>query len=560
MWSFMSNYINLVILPLIYLVFQGCVMKDNKLQVEIVAPRSGATVAGFVSIRPKIVSSGDISHVRYFIDGKQVRVDNFPPFDFEWSSEGLADGNQHSIYVEVTDASGFSRGASCIVTIPEKSTHIRTPAQTSAAPDNMSSRSLLQSDYQKTTPEETQPAKDKKHKNTPPKVVIYSKTLRGTPSTVFEFDASESSDLEDENSQLKVRWDWDNNGIWDTEYSQNKIAHHQFNTEGYHTIKIEIKDQGGLISSRILVIKISPASIIQEKVQEKEKEVKIVATKIPSVSPERTELIFIRGGMYDMGDHFGDGLVVELPVHSVTLSDFKLGAKEVTISQYLAFLNDSDVDGRGSRGTEPLIDIKDSDCPIKFNGMFYFKPTDLTPSPEYPISEVTWYGALEYCNWLSRHELLSPCYSFSDGKGVKCDWSSKGYRLPTEAEWEYAARSRGRQDRKYSGTNKESEVIKYAWYSENSELQLNIGGELKANDLGLFDMSGNAWEWCWESINTYKKYENTNPHGYLSRNDRVVRGGSFGSPLAALRTSNRHKFSPETSNGRIGFRIAQGAH
>ena len=130
-----------------------------------------------------------------------------------------------------------------------------------------------------------------------------------------------------------------------------------------------------------------------------------------------------------------------------------------------------------------------------------------------PVICVSWYDAVDYCNWLSRKDGLLPAYS-RGGNSIQCNFSANGYRLPTEAEWEYAATggssSRGYT---YSGSNTIGNV---AWYSGNSGLKPHPVGGKQANELGLYDMSGNVWEWCWDWYGDYPSRSQTDPTGVSS--------------------------------------------
>ena len=165
-------------------------------------------------------------------------------------------------------------------------------------------------------------------------------------------------------------------------------------------------------------------------------------------------MIFVEGGTFQMGSNNGDS--DEKPVHRVTVSDFYIGKYEVTQKEWYEVMGNN---------------------PSRFKGR------------NLPVEEVSWYDAVEFCNKKSKAEGLTPCYTGSR-KNTKCNFSANGYRLPTEAEWAYAARggikSKGY---KYSGSNTIGDV---AWYISNSGSKTHTVGTKKANELGIYDMTGNV--------------------------------------------------------------------
>lgn len=193
-----------------------------------------------------------------------------------------------------------------------------------------------------------------------------------------------------------------------------------------------------------------------------------------------------------------------------------------------------------------------------------------------PVANVSWYDAVEFCNALSRKEGLKPCYSSSDvsynesrygyyivlvggqkesSSSIYCNFSANGYRLPTEAEWEYAARG-GNESRgyKYAGSNSAMEV---AWYRANRgrTRRPREVGRKKPNELGLYDMSGNVWEWCWDWHGEYSSSSQTDPSGPSEGVNRVVRGGNYGSlDVSDIRVDNRSCSTPSNKGSKIGFR------
>lgn len=158
-----------------------------------------------------------------------------------------------------------------------------------------------------------------------------------------------------------------------------------------------------------------------------------------------------------------------------------------------------------------------------------------------PIVNINWYEAIEICNWLSRLSLLSPYYNV-DGENVTINLSAAGYRLLTEAEWEYAARGGINQDAfKYSGSDNPSEV---AWY-ERSQGTIRSVGRLKPNSLGLYDMSGNVWEWCFDDSKNYNEPV------------RITKGGSCHSKEFQLNPKNTIATESERSYSDVGIRIGK---
>jgi formylglycine-generating enzyme required for sulfatase activity len=182
--------------------------------------------------------------------------------------------------------------------------------------------------------------------------------------------------------------------------------------------------------------------------------------------------------------------------------------------------------------------------------------------------EVNWYAAAAYCNWLSEQEGLPLCYpqakasDFRTGMKLHHDYlNRKGYRLPTEAEWEYACRSETRTSYCYGeGT----ELLRdYATYSGSETLSV---GSLKPNDFGLFDMHGNLWEWCQDPSKAYpvieadgKPIDDVEDVSSVGNDaeGRVLRGGSFNNGARFLRSAYRYAFPPDTRFNGLGFRVAR---
>jgi formylglycine-generating enzyme required for sulfatase activity len=183
---------------------------------------------------------------------------------------------------------------------------------------------------------------------------------------------------------------------------------------------------------------------------------------------------------------------------------------------------------------------------------------EFAPDKRCPIFGATWYEAAEYCNWLSKQEGLQEnewCYEANkDGKHAEgmspaVDYLNRtGYRLPTEAEWEYACRA-GSVTSRYYGESKDL-LGKYAWFDANAENHVWPVASLKPNDSGLFDMHGQLWVWCQD------RYINSKAKGPQDER-RVVRGGSWGEPAGVVRCANRSGALPNNRLLIVGFRVAR---
>jgi formylglycine-generating enzyme required for sulfatase activity len=199
-----------------------------------------------------------------------------------------------------------------------------------------------------------------------------------------------------------------------------------------------------------------------------------------------------------------------------------------------------------------------------------------SPEEDCPISAVTWYEAAQYCRWLSEqegipeHEMVYPAVvvieKSKDGKTplrLPPDYlKRKGYRLPTEAEWEYACRA-GTRTRLYFGSSLDL-LPRYCWYLQNAQDQTWPVGQKRPNDLGLFDMHGNVWSWCQESAGRYPPgtfeapaRDEADKREITDQLTRVLRGNSFSSRAAIVRTAVRLSINPGNRNKSLGFRVAQ---
>jgi len=326
--------------------------------------------------------------------------------------------------------------------------------------------------------------------------------------------------------------------------STKDIEGMEFEGEGNVLTKIRLKNSSemrGTIKDDFIVFKLlsgSELSVSPGKIRSILflKRTKSGVVEVPQSNNLKSagNMVFVERGSFIMGDTWGDGDSNEKPTHKVTFAyDFYIGKYETTFDEYDAFCEaigkskPSDIGwGRGSR----------------------------------PVINVSWNDAIAYCNWLSDKEKLPKAYDSNgnllDKNGSITTDPSKvvGYRLPTEAEWEYAARGgKYNSPYKYSGSDNASDV---AWYSSNSRGKTQEVGNKAPNELGIYDMSGNVWEWCSDMFRDYSNSAQTNPYNN-SGSGRVNRGGSWNYNATNARVANRNDYSPTSAYNNLGFRIAR---
>lgn len=208
---------------------------------------------------------------------------------------------------------------------------------------------------------------------------------------------------------------------------------------------------------------------------------------------------------------------------------------------------------------------------------FTSAPADGETQAKRPVECVSWYDALVYCNKRSISENLTPCYTISSKTNpsewgdvptssdatwnvATCDFNANGYRLPTEAEWEYIARGGNKgipaTQTTYSGSSTIGDV---AWSFENSGLKTHEVKKKNANSLGIYDMRGNVWEWCWDWYGTISS--TTDKVGAASGSYRVLRGGSWGNDAVYCSVAYRYNYDgPDYCDDHVGFRVVRSAN
>jgi len=244
-------------------------------------------------------------------------------------------------------------------------------------------------------------------------------------------------------------------------------------------------------------------------------------TAPPAQTAVPANMVRVEGGTFQMGTVNG-GYDDVRPVHTVTVKNFYMGKYEVTQKEWYEIMGNN---------------------PSEFKG------------EKLPVENVSWSDAIDYCNRRSIREGLTPAYS-SSGDTITCNWNANGYRLPTEAEWEYAAKGGNGSpgNYTYSGSDNIGDV---AWYDGNSGKKTQPVGTKAANSLGIHDMSGNVWEWCWDWYGSYSSGSQIDPKGAVSGAKRVVRSGSWSIDAGGVRSAFRGYSTPSDRYYVVGFRLVR---
>jgi len=256
----------------------------------------------------------------------------------------------------------------------------------------------------------------------------------------------------------------------------------------------------------------------------------------------------VESGTFRMGSENGPDN--GKPVHDVTVSTLCIAKYEVTVAEFREFVKSTGYTTSAEKFGGAWIYLT-KNLTVKKDASW--RNPYLTQGDTHPVVCVSWFDAVEYCNWLSTKEGFEQCYTIQKNN-ITCDFTKNGYRLPTEAEWEYAARGGGRSKGfTYSGSNDRTES---GWYDRTSGGKTHPVGEKKPNELGIYDMSGNVYEWCWDRYDRayYAKSPKDNPTGPSSGNKRIVRGGSWHSDRGYMESVRRNGRISSGSYNYLGFR------
>jgi len=279
--------------------------------------------------------------------------------------------------------------------------------------------------------------------------------------------------------------------------------------------------------------------------------------RVPShpVGGDLDGFVYISAGKFAMGSP-GDEIERrdEEILHEIYLAQpIYFSITEVTVGEFRAFIQDTDYQTTAEKRNAAFC-LKE-DIWKYHHGMSWEKP-GFAQTDSHPVVCVSWYDVVAYCNWRSKRDGLEKCYKGS-GDEMKCNFRVNGYRLPTEAEWERACRG-GTQTRFSFGTE-EKDLENYAWFASNSDVTTHQVASKRPNDFGIYDMLGNAWEWCWDWYDDYELDVPTNPSGPKTGAYRVFRGGNFLCAGRYCRSALRNQLSPGGRLSLLGFRIVRNA-
>jgi formylglycine-generating enzyme required for sulfatase activity len=276
---------------------------------------------------------------------------------------------------------------------------------------------------------------------------------------------------------------------------------------------------------------------------------------VPPPQPIPVDMVRIPAGTFTMGSHVNEQghRDNEGPQRRVTISSFFMSRNPVTLAEFRRFVESSGYRTDTERGGGGFVWIG-NDWVYRADANWrnpYYQQGD-----NHPVVLVSWFDAIEYCNWLSAQEGLTPVYTIN-GTNVTWNRDANGYRLPTEAEWEYACRA-GNTNAYNTGAQIRQDQANF-----NNIIRRTMRvGSYRPNRFGLNDMHGNVWEWVWDWYGDYPEGAQTDPVGPsmdqgLEWATRVLRGGGWWNGVAAVRSASRLNTNPSTRLSHYGFRVAR---
>ena len=307
---------------------------------------------------------------------------------------------------------------------------------------------------------------------------------------------------------------------------------------------------------------------------------KMVVTTGIFAQTTQDNMILISGGSYKMGDFTGNSFANERPVHNVTLDAFYMSKYQLTVGEFRDFVEETGyiTDCEKKKGGNVFL-IENGIQKYYRDSLASWKYVGYVPNDRQPVTFVSWIDAINYCNWKSKKENLKCCYKII-GDSVFWDKSAKGYRLLTEAEWEYVARSGGKnykfawgndslpmingqkaaniKDETFKKANSPDAKLKPVWKGyEDGYLYTSPVGSFAPNELGIYDMCGNVYEWCWDWFGDYSENPVTNPTGTATGTKRVSKNVGYACPIEQIGTTHRGLAEPNSFGDNMGFRIGR---
>lgn len=460
--------------------------------------------------------------------------------------------------------------------------------------------------------------------NTEPQGRIHLSHIQGTIDTLFIASAFGSYDAEDSLTDLQFRWDWESDGTWDADWSSALVDTHMFAQGGVKAVKMVVKDRGGMMDTVIVTLGINAAPTARFTVTPHlcAFEYSVVVDAGASEDLEDDSSLFEYRWNFGNGEGWSSWLIIDTVTYTYIISDknsihakvlklevrdtggavgsaettitvdFHPGMKSIPAGQFTMgsnFENDSSNSqvGGGLFTAEMVVhNVQVSSFWIDsvevtqgaYEALMGANPAAFGMAQNnkmYPVERVSWYMAILYCNARSKQEGLDTVYSYTAKtsytvsgmttdfyrlENVVIQYNVVGYRLPTEAEWEYACRA-GSDG--YYVENTKDHLATYMWFNENSGGMTHSVAQKTPNAFGLYDMLGNVSEWCndWFVVPYDVTGSLLNPVGPSSEPlvpVKVLRGEHFNGYPPFMRPSYRYSFMPDGVNGTssdIGFRI-----